>query len=305
MKQHWIGPLALIGAAVIWGFVPVASRYAVQTLTPGQMILCRFAFGGSVVLLLVLLLRPPMPNRRRLPLAVFFGLLSTLGFNVPLSYGIQHVQAGPAALLAGLSPVFIVVLAAPLLGEHIRPGMIVGLTLALAGTVIVASSSGGEFNFSREHTFGSALIVLSSVLWAIYSVAAKPRLGPIPPTSIPILGTLAGIPVGITLGASGFASSLGELDGAGWAAVMLFSIGASVFAPMLYAIGLSRGEASRAGIYSYLAPLFGLIASATLLDEPITVQTVTGGALILAGVLLATLLPGRAPIPSPAEAASD
>jgi drug/metabolite transporter (DMT)-like permease len=117
----------------------------------------------------------------------------------------------------------------------------------------------------------------------------KPWLGPIPPTSIPMVGSIAGLPLMLPVGASGFISGLGELDAIGWLAVAQFTLLASVTAPILWAVGLQRGQASRAGLYLYLVPLFGVAASALLLSEPVGAGTLLGGALILGGVLIATV----------------
>jgi len=304
MKPQWIGPLALLGASAIWGFVPTTTRYVIGTLAPMQIMMARFSIATLVVVLMLLTVHPPMPTRAHLPRAVWFGLLGTVGFGIPLVYGIRYVEAGTAALLTGISPLFTVVLAVPFLGERLRPRMVVGLLIALLGTIIVATVSGGGLDLSREHLLGCAFITLSSVLWAVYSVTAKPYLGTaIPPTSIPMLGALAGLPLVAPFGAPGIVGALGNLNAIGWLAIGLFTVGASVFAPMLYSIGLQRDEASRAGVYSYLTPLFGLIASAVLLDEVVGAQTIVGGGLILAGVVLATLSPVR--VTAPATAASN
>jgi drug/metabolite transporter (DMT)-like permease len=158
---------------------------------------------------------------------------------------------------------------------------------------------------SRGQVLGSALVLLSAFNWGIYSVAVKPWLGRIPAMSIPMLGTLAGAPLVLPLGAGGFGGALGQLDWRGWLAVFVFAIGASVIASILFAIGLQHGMASRSGMFLYLTPLFGVIASTTLLGEPLTTGTVAGGGLILAGVLIATLRPDAAARPMPKLAEAD
>lgn len=290
-RRGWIGPACLLGAALIWGFVPTSTRYVVQTLSPGNILLARFLVGALAAIILIRLFHAPMPQRTLLPRAVALGLLGQLGFNVPLAFGIQRVEAGTAALISGLSSVFIAALAVPLLGERLKANVVVGLVLALVGSVVVTVLSGGELSLTRDQALGSLLILLSATLWAIYSVIVKPWLGTIPPTSIPMLGSIAGLPLMIPIGASGFASGLGALTWTGWLGVAQFTMTASVVAPILWAVGLQRGEASRAGLYLYLTPLFGVIVSAVLLDEPITVGTIAGGGLIVAGVVLATLPP--------------
>jgi drug/metabolite transporter (DMT)-like permease len=287
--RRWIGPACLLGAAIIWGFVPTSTRHVVQTLTPGNILLARFLVGAIAAVILFWAFKAPMPPRELIPRAIFLGLLGQLGFNVPLAYGIQHVEAGTVALISGMSSVFIAALAVPLLGERLQARVVVGLLLALSGSVFVTVMSGGELSLTRDQAFGSLLILLSATLWAVYSVIVKPWLGRIPPTSIPMLGSIAGLPLMIPIGLAGFASGLGELEWTGWLGVAQFTVTASVIAPILWAVGLQRGEASRAGLYLYLTPLFGVIISAILLDEPITVGTIAGGGLIVAGVALATL----------------
>jgi drug/metabolite transporter (DMT)-like permease len=287
--RRWIGPACLLGAAIIWGFVPTSTRHVVQTLTPGNILLARFLVGAIAAVILFWAFKAPMPPRELIPRAIFLGLLGQLGFNVPLAYGIQHVEAGTVALISGMSSVFIAALAVPLLGERLQARVVVGLLLALSGSVFVTVMSGGELSLTRDQAFGSLLILLSATLWAVYSVIVKPWLGRIPPTSIPMLGSIAGLPLMIPIGLAGFASGLGELEWTGWLGVAQFTVTASVIAPILWAVGLQRGEASRAGLYLYLTPLFGVIISAILLDEPITVGTIAGGGLIVVGVAIATL----------------
>jgi drug/metabolite transporter (DMT)-like permease len=292
LRAEWLGPAALVGAAGIGGVVPVSSRDVVQTLTPGQLLVARFVFASLAVLVFMVVARPPLPQRHLLPRAVALGLLGTLGFNVPLAYGIQRIEAGPAALLNAASPIFIALLAGLMLGEVIRPRMLAGLALALAGSAVVAAVSDGGLQLSRSQLLGSGLVLLSAFNWGVYSVLVKPWLGRIPAMSVPMLGTLAGAPLVLPLGAGGFGGALGQLDWRGWLAVFVFAIGASVVASILFAVGLQHGMASRSGMFLYLTPLFGVIASTTLLNEPLTAGAVAGGGLILAGVLIATLRPG-------------
>ncbi|HCG30919.1 MAG TPA: hypothetical protein DEU95_14740 [Chloroflexi bacterium] len=280
---------ALLGATLIWGFVPVSTRHVVETLTPGQILLARFIVGGLVGALALGLLHAPAPPRRLVLRAVGFGLLGQLGFNVPLAYGIKYVEAGTVALISSTSPVLMALLAVPLLQERLRPRVVFGLALSLSGSALVVVAGGRTVALGVDQVAGSLLILLSAILWAFYSVAVKPWLGPIPPTSIPMVGSIAGLPLMLPFGAVGFASALSRLDLPGWMAVALFTVGASVVAPILWAVGLQGGAASRAGMFLYLTPLIGVISGAILLGEPVGLGTVAGGTLILLGVAIATL----------------
>lgn len=300
-RNQIAGPLALSGAVVFWGFVPTATRYLSASLTPGQILLARLSIGAVVVLLLFVFWRPPMPSRANIPKAMALGVYAALSFNIPVAYGIGIIEGGTAALLIGTQPVFITLLAGVFLKEHIPARMIVGLLMALLGSSVIALAGGGGFSLEGRYLLGCGLVLMAAFLWSSYAVIAKPHLGPdLPAVSVVMIGTLVGLPVVVPLGANGFIGGLSGLPPAGWLAVVLLAVGASVTAPMLWNIGLSLGQASRSGLFLSLVPIFGVVSSMTLLGEPLTGATVLGGVLILTGILLATLPPTfvrrRAPV---------
>jgi drug/metabolite transporter (DMT)-like permease len=275
---------------MLWGLVPAATRYVLETLSAGQLIVTRFLIASLTVLFAIVVLRAPMPERRYLRVAVGLGLIGTLGYNVTSAYGIQRVEAGTAALLAGMSPVFTALLAAPVLGERLRLTTVVGLGLSFVGSIVVAAGSGDEFGISSAQMIGPGLILFSGFMWGVYTVTSKPWLGRIPATSIPMLGSMASLPFVVPLGYDGMFGALSELNVLGWLAVALFTVGGAVIAPALYTFGLQRGEASRASMYTYLAPVFGVVVGAVLLDESVGPAKIFGGVLIIGGVALATLV---------------
>lgn len=284
------GPLALCGAVAFWGFVPTATRYLAETFSPGQILLTRFLFGSLVVIVLLVLWRPPMPNRKNFPKAMLLGLFGALGFNVPVAYGINIIEAGTAALLIGTQPVFIALLAGIFLKEHIPRRMIAGLLLALGGSATIALAGAGGFSLDGRYLLGCGLVLGAAFAWSSYSVVAKPHLGPdLPATSVAMIGTLLGLPLAMVVGAGGFTERVLDLPPVGWLAILLLSTGASVVAPMLWNIGLSLGQASRAGLYLNLVPIFGVLMSVMLLGESLNAVVVLGGAFILTGILLATV----------------
>lgn len=304
--RNWIGPLALMGAAVIWGLSPVASRYAQRTLTPGQVVLAQSLFASIALIPYLAIVRTPMPPRRHVWRAVALGLLATIGYGLPVTYGVQHIEAGTAALLSGTSPIFIAAFSVMFLREQVGIRLVVGLVLALTGSIVVAAVGDAGFGVAQAELLGSALVLLAALLWGVYSVAAKPWLGRIPATSLPIIGRFASVPVAIPFGAAGFGAALGDLDWKGWLAVVAYAIGAGVVAQVLFAIGLQRGAASRAGMYLYLTPLFGVVGGILLLGESIYPEQAIGGIMILAGVAIATLFPARRSlVPSSAEQVAD
>jgi drug/metabolite transporter (DMT)-like permease len=306
-REHLIGPAALLVAISFWGFVTTATRYLLETFSPAEILALRFGFGAMFVGLFVATIRPRMPAKSHLLLAVGLGMFASLGYNVPLAFGLQHVEAGTAALLNGVQPVLIAVLAAIVLDEVLSRRMVLGTLLALVGSSLIAMTAESGFQLTGSYLLGCLLVILACVIWAVYSVVAKPRFGPLlPPMSVTMLGVLATAPLLAPIGAAGAASKLGDLPWQGWLAVALIAGGANVTAPALFNVGLERGQASNAALFMFMVPLIGVASSVALLGEQFAPTHIIGGALIITGVAIATFTPNwlsfvRKQTPAPIE----
>lgn len=291
-RQHLIGPAALLVAIGFWGFVPTATRYLLEFFSPAEILALRFGIGAAFVGVFIASVRPRLPARSRLTVAIALGMFATLGFNVPLAFGIQYIEAGTAALLNGIQPVMIALLAAIVLDEVLSRRMLAGTLLALVGSSLIALTAESGFRLTGSYLLGCFLIVLASVIWAVYSVIAKPRFGPqMPPMSVTLLGVLGAAPLMVPVGAAGALTGLPDLPWQGWLAVALIAIGANVTAPALFNVGLERGQASNAGLFLFMVPLIGVASSVVLLGERLAPAHILGGALIVIGVAIATFTP--------------
>src|SRR5262249_35763145 len=91
-------------------------------------------------------------------------------------WGTALASAHEGALLTTMTPVFVAPLAWVLLGE--RPGwrVVGGTTLALVGVVIVVASNvgGGGSASSGSSLFGDALLLISALCWALFTVLGAP-----------------------------------------------------------------------------------------------------------------------------------
>lgn len=297
VENQSMATAAALGAVAFWGLVPTSTRYLVEDLTPGNILICRFLFGGIFSILILLIVRPQLPKRKDLPIALALGLAGSLSFNIPTAYGIELVEGGVAAMLMGVQPVCIAVLSWVLLTEQISRRVVIGLAMAMLGVMCIAIGGGGGFNLSPSYLFGCFLVLLGSVLYATYTVLAKPHLERgIPGPSTAMIGTTLSIPVALPFGWSGFTEGVQNFDTTAWAAALLLALGASVLAPSLFNLSLSLGKASRAGLMLNLVPVVGVVSSVALLGESMTPLTLIGGALALGGVLVATVR--RQPTPA-------
>jgi drug/metabolite transporter (DMT)-like permease len=150
---HPRGSLPLVAVAVtlvLWSSAFVAIRHLGHTFSPGALSLGRLVVG-SLALGVVLATRGwRTPTRREWPGLVAIGLLWFGLYNVALNAGERRVDAGTAAMLIQLSPVLVAVLAAVFLKEKATPALGVGLLVAFAGVVLIATSTSGAGNRDRS-----------------------------------------------------------------------------------------------------------------------------------------------------------
>ena len=91
----------------------------------------------------------------------------TAGANFGFFYGLAYVPLVNALMLAYIGPVLIVLLARPLLGEHLSPGRLVGVLLGFGGVMFVI----------RPDTLAIEPAVLailgSAACWALLSISNR------------------------------------------------------------------------------------------------------------------------------------
>lgn len=240
-------------------------------------------------------LRAQWPLMRNRPiLMLFLGLLSVGAFNTLIYIGVQTTTAVNALLLISAIPVFILLLAPPLLGNPLRPRQGLGVTISAAGVLLVLSHGhlAALVTLTRN---GGNLWVLGGVLsWALYSVLLR-RL----PKGVGGRGLfVATVIVGLTallplyLLETFVQHRPVHFDGTLVVSVAYLAVFASVLAYLFWNKAVGMIGAEQAGVFIHLMPAFGLILSAVLLGERVGLVDLGGLALILAGLFIAT---GRLP----------
>src|SRR5207247_1363874 len=115
----------------------VGIRAAGRSFSPGALALGRLTIG-SVLLGGVVWSRPVLrPTKRELGLLVLAGVLWFGVYNLLLNDAERRVDAGTAAMLVLIAPIFIIALAAAFLQERTTPNLLLGGGLAFAGVVVI------------------------------------------------------------------------------------------------------------------------------------------------------------------------
>jgi O-acetylserine/cysteine efflux transporter len=160
MKPADIGLAVLV--AVIWGLAFVASRIALDELSPALMTALRF----SVAAIPCLFVRRPNVGWKIL-VAISFTLF--LGQFLAQAWGIAlGVPVGLTSVIVQSQALFTIVLAAILFGERPSRTQAIGIAIAAAGLLMICGTVGYDFSVSAF-----AVLMISPVSFAVGNILLR------------------------------------------------------------------------------------------------------------------------------------
>jgi drug/metabolite transporter (DMT)-like permease len=276
--------LSLAITAALWGasymFIKVALDH---DLSEGFIICARTLLGGAVLLPMAIRAGalPMIMQRKRWALA-----LAAAQVVVPfglITYGENHVPSSLAGILVATSPLFIALLAIKVDQAERSSGWgLVGVLLGMVGVVLLF---GVDLSGDAETLLGGLMIVGSGACYAVAVLIAKRGFTGVPPVGVAASNLLISAVVWLPFA---LASLPTHDPGANAVLSMIaLSIGGTGLAFLLFYTSIAQVGPARASVVAYVAPAFSVVYGVTLLDEDLTVGTVGGLVLILAGSWLA------------------
>ncbi len=280
--------LGALIAVLFWGVSFVATKLVVGEISPLALISAR-ALIGSVTLIALLALRgeallPPRDTWRPLLVMGFVGV----SFHQLLqAYALTLTSAVNTGWLIGVTPLWAASFSLFARRERLGPGKLLGLAFGFLGAALVVTRGSLVAFAPLPSTRGDLLILLSTLNWAFYSVLGHgtiARLGAARATTGAMTaGVLLLFPLFVAARAW---NELARLSLTGWVALGFLGVCCSALGYLFWYAALARIEASRVAAFLYLEPLVTLAAAVALLHEGVTLATLVGGALLVAGVVL-------------------
>ena len=294
-KTKLLAYLEAVFAVVIWGGTFIATKIALQEVSPATIVWTRFAIG-VVILGAAMLARKQfaIPEGSDLAYLALLGFLGVTFHQWLQATGLQPAQATTTAWIVATTPVFIALLGWLVLKEKFGPLRILGIALAAFGVLLIVSK-GDLASLASGHfgTPGDFLIFISAINWAVYTILARRELGRHPAARMIFFVMLFGW-LFTTVWIFGFGPGLSELPHIsvqGWAAILMLGIFGSGLAYIAYNDALQALPASQLGVFIYIEPLVTMVVAAILLAEAVTVASFIGGAATILGVYLVNRKP--------------
>lgn len=269
-------------AMLTWSSAYAAISYGLSAFTPGEIAFARLALGLICFLTWLRLRGLKLPPLAAWPPLLALGVMGLTLYHLCLNYAETEVASGTAAIILALSPAVTGVASTLWLGERLSARTIAGLAVAMTGVLLVVLTSGQSLSFQPK----AALVLISVVATSLYFVGQKPFLGRYSAEAVTTVtfigGTLAALPFGLDLPHALLSAPPSRI-----AALLWLGLSPTFIGYLTWNMAIQRASVSRVTSFIYFSTPIALLISWLWLGERPGPLTLTGAAIVIAGVVLA------------------
>jgi drug/metabolite transporter (DMT)-like permease len=302
-RRNWI---LLAATAALWGASYLFIKVALEELPEGSIVFVRVLLGAAVLVPLAARAGALGATRGRWTWLTVITLVQVVAPFLLIVYGENHVPSALAGILVSSAPIFTALLATRFdRAERLRGWSFGGIVLGIAGVTLLF---GADLSGSADAIGGGLMILLASLCYAAGSLLIKHRAAGIPPVAVAASNMAVASLVTLPLVLVSPPSEAPSVEAVG--SLLALGAGGTGVAFLWYYLLIAELGPGRASVIAYVAPAFSVLYGALLLDEAVTLGTIGGLALILAGSYLAVAggrrlsrsEPSRSTAPEPARA---
>ncbi|MGI8824104.1 MAG: DMT family transporter [Chloroflexota bacterium] len=288
--------LAFALLCLIWGSSYLFIRVGLEQLTPLSLVALRLLIGVLIIGGIVAARRHPLRvTRRQLCLLVALATVNTSAPFLLIAWGEVTVPSGLASVLNSTLPIFSVLLAAVVLrDEPLTLPRAGGVVLGFAGVLVLLSRDLAHAGIVWSGVAGQGAIVLASLCYAIAAVFTRRTLRGVPSMTIATWVLIASAAQTVLLSFIFSPPAISSLTFRTVFAVLWLGVLGSGVAYILAFFILENWGASRYTFVAYMLPVVGLTLGAIFLHEVIDWRILAGSVLVVAGVVMSSIVRGRA-----------
>ncbi len=276
-------------APLIWAGHVVVAKVATVEVAPMTLTLLRWTVALAIIIPFARrsVKREWKIIRQHLLLLFICGASGFASFNMLYYRALEYTTALNVALIQAAIPMLILFINVIIFRHRIILPQVAGLVLAFIGVALVVSSGHLQILNNFAINKGDILMLLASLMYAVYSIALhyKPSISW---TSfifiLAVSAWITALPFALYEMAtreSVFVWSVRSL-----VLVLYIGILASIVAQLAYAKGISMIGAGRGGLAINLVPIFGTLMAVVFLGEAFHWYHLAGLLLVLGGITL-------------------
>lgn len=284
------GAYIMLGLCLpVWGINWPVMKIAVESIPPVWLACARMA-TTCVCLFFVLgiLGKLRLPGRRDLPAVLSVGVIMMGIYPALTMTGLVDAGAGRASLLSFITPLWVTPAAMILFGERLGAYKAAGLVVGLAGLAVLFNPLG--FDWSNEAVVrGNLILVLASMVWSITILHMRHHVWRLSPVELApwqmLMASLVAAPLALWFDAGEKVTWSLKLVG-----LIAFAGPVATTLTIIGVITIFRALPAITGSLLFLStPVAGMLCSAAILGETLTLTNVAGLVLIVAGLAFVAL----------------
>ena len=288
MTKSKVIPIAeALFAVIVWGASFIATKIALQDVSPITVVWLRFGMGVVILGIAVTVRKQfALPKRNEWSYFALVGFLGITFHQWMQSTALMTSRASTTAWLVATTPIFMALLGWLILKEKLRWLQTSGIVLATLGVLIVVSDGDPTaISFKQFGQPGDILILISSVNWAVFNALSRHGLKSHPAARMMFfVMTIGWLFTTVLLFTGPGLGEIIQLSFNGWLGIAFLGIFCSGLAYIAWYDALQALPTGQLGAFLYLEPPVAVIVAAFILAESITWAALLGGGIILFGV---------------------
>jgi drug/metabolite transporter (DMT)-like permease len=279
--------IALGLVSFFWGTTYVAARIGAQHM-PGLFLAGLRQFTSGFILVAFFLAKGyRFPSREDMKKISVQGLLLLCIANGLLTWSVEYISGGLAAIIAAMGPLFITFFSVLLSAvTRVTRMLVAGLLTGFAGVLLILYNS-MDGHHSALFPIGILMAVIATLSWSYGSVySSKQKLSVDILFNVGLQMLLAGIVMLLICFATGKTVNLSTVSHASLYALVYLVIFGSLLAYSAYVFAISKLPPTLVSIYAYINPIVAVGLGWLLLKEKLNASMIAGTIITLAGIWL-------------------
>jgi drug/metabolite transporter (DMT)-like permease len=243
--------------------------------------------AGLIMVSFFLIKRYRIPDWDSLKRISIQGILLLCFANGMVTWSVEYISGGLAAIIAALVPILIAVFSIWLL-KHAKFTrlMIGGLLIGFAGVILIFFDYLDQFS-NRSFGVGVILAFLGTISWAFGTVYGSGKKLPVDILfNVGLQMLIAGLVTLVICAVSGKFVNPAHVGIASWYALLYLVVFGSLIAYSAYVFAISKLPPTLVSIYAYINPIVAVLLGWALLNEKINSNMFLGTMVTLGGVFL-------------------
>jgi drug/metabolite transporter (DMT)-like permease len=289
-KVFW----AFLGVAGMWGSSFLFIKLGLLELQPLTLVAIRTGFATLALAAILPFTGCKLPkDRRTLRLLLIAGVLNPAIPYLLITWGQQFVDSALGGIINATVPLFTLPLAHfTLRDERFTPARLGGLIVGFSGILLIFSQdqtpvTGGLARMAANNSalFGELAMTAAAICYAGSMVFVRRKLRDTAPEIV--AGASQGIAFLLTMISALVleAPLSNRISGPTWLVVAGLGINSGISYILFYFV-LSKWGTTRTSLVTYLVPVIAVLLGAIFLREVISWQALTGGLLVISGIVI-------------------